>query len=155
MIPLYPSLFLLSTLFILYQPAFTKHVEHPFTIHPGNPTEISISLDTPPITASTCTLSTQTLGGSPEEWLIQMDGTQTTGEIICKIMRKGNEHTYLLFNSFKVTLGEAPLLEAVVHGNEGKLEEGDHFETDGECVKNRKEWSGQIRSVVVKSKIMS
>lgn len=47
------------------------------------------------------------------------------------------------------------MLEAIVHDNDGELREDEHFDLEGECVKNANGWSGSIRRVHVKSMIIS
>lgn len=49
----------------------------------------------------------------------------------------------------------SPILEAIVHDNDGELDQDD-FKQDGECVENSHDWSGgTIRSIKLKSMVVS
>lgn len=152
-----PALLLVAfqTLFVLLL-CEGKSNEQQFTIHPGQAGKVSVGLDTPPIPASTCEFEYDAVGATPEQWTVHVEGDQRSGDLECEVSRKGQGQTYLLFQSFKTTLGESPVLDAIVHGNEEQLRQEEHFETDGECVRNAADWSGaQIRSLRLKSKIIS
>ncbi len=130
-----------------------KQVVQEFQIHPGTDGKVSVALDTPPIASSTCVFEWSAMGATPEAWTTTISGDPSSGDLECLIERAGGANTYLMFQSFKTTLGTAPVLDAEVHGNEGKLS-SDEAVVDGECVRNHHEWSGgEIRSILLKSAV--
>jgi UPF0556 domain len=127
-----------------------------FKVVPNSPGKVTVDLDTPPIPASSCTFEWNSNGATPEQWIAKVSGDPRSGDLECEIARRGNVDTYLFFVNFKVTLGTSPVVEAIVHDNDGTLDEGDHFETDGECVQNGVDWAGgTIRRIHVKSMVIS
>lgn len=140
-------------LLVLVQVTIAKQVVQEFKIHPGTDGKVSVALDTPPIASSTCTFEWAAMGATPEAWTTTITGDPSSGDLECLIERAGGANTYLMFQQFKTTLGTAPVLDAEVHGNDGKLS-GDEAVVDGECVRNHHEWSGgEIRSILLKSAV--
>jgi hypothetical protein len=135
---------------------YAKEEAKEFKVVPNSPGKVTVDLDTPPIPASSCTFEWNSNGATPEQWIAKVSGDPRSGDLECEIARRGNAETYLFFVTFKVTLGTSPVLDAIVHDNDGALGEGDHFETDGECVQNGVNWSGgTIRRIHVKSMVIS
>lgn len=135
--------------------SLAKEASTEFKIVPGREGSVSVALDTPPIPASTCSFEWATSGATTELWAAKISGDPRSGEMECEISRRGGTETYLLFSKFRTTLGTSPVLEAVIHGNDGELE-SEHFETDGECVENSHTWGGgTIRRISLKSMFVS
>lgn len=135
--------------------ALAKEASTEFKIVPGKDDSISVALDTPPIPASTCSFAWSTSGATTELWTAKVVGDPRSGELECEISRRGGAETYLLFSKFKTTLGTNPVLEAVIHDNDGELGV-EHYDTDGECVENRHTWEGgTIRRISLKSMVVS
>lgn len=87
--------------------------------------------------------------------MAKVSGDPRSGDLECEIARKGGAETYLMFTKFKTTLGTNPILEALVHDNDGEMDE-DNFKQDGECVENSHDWSGgTIRKIHLKSMVVS
>lgn len=144
-----------SAILTLLSGAYGKTESTTFKIVPGQDGKVDVALDTPPIASSTCAFEWAANGATTEMWSATVTGDQSSGDLECVIERAGGGRTYLMFTSFKTTLGTAPIIDAAVHGN-GELVQ--HVvepvpdTDDGECVKNHHEWSGgEIRSIVLKS----
>lgn len=126
-----------------------------FKIVPGSAGKVEVALDTPPILSSTCVFEWASTGATTELWTARVKGDPRSGEIECDIERKGGASTYLLFSKFKTKLGTGEILSAVVHDNDGELEE-DHYDTEGECVENAHDWAGgSIRRIALTSMVIS
>ncbi|CAN8061961.1 unnamed protein product [Agarophyton chilense] len=133
----------------------TKEAQLEFKVVPNKAEKIEIALDTPPIESSTCIFEWDSSGATVEQWIARIWGDPRTGELECEISRKGGAETYLLFSKFKTSLGTNPILEAIVHDNDGEMDT-DSFVSDGECVENAHEWSGgTIRRIHLKSMVIS
>lgn len=135
--------------------AWGKEASTEFKIVPGNAGKVAVALDTPPIPGSTCIFEWSSTGATTELWTARVKGDPRSGEIECEIERKGGAETYLLFSKFKTKLGTGDVLSAVVHDNDGELEE-DHYDTEGECVENAHDWAGgSIRRIALTSMVIS
>jgi UPF0556 domain len=143
-------------LWVLLTLVEAKEVTKEFKVVPNSPGKVTVDLDTPPIPASSCTFEWNSNGATPEQWLVKVSGNPRSGDLECDIARRGNAATYLFFVTFRVTLGTSPVLEAVVHDNDGALDGKEHFETEGECVQNGQNWpGGTIKRISLKSMVVS
>ncbi|PXF41714.1 hypothetical protein BWQ96_08560 [Gracilariopsis chorda] len=132
-----------------------KEVEIEFRIVPNKPGKVEVALDTPPIESSTCIFEWDSSGATVEQWTARIWGNPRTGELECDVSRKEGAETYLMFTKFKTTLGTNPVLDALVHDNDGEME-AENFLRDGECIENAHDWAGgTIRRIKLKSMVVS
>lgn len=131
--------------------AFAKEVREEFKILPNAPGKVEVALDTPPIAGSTCTFEWDASGATPELWTAAVTGDPAEGDLACFVTRAGGKESYLMFKSFKTTLGTSPVIDAEVRGNDNDALE---HAVDGECVKNHHTWSGGgVRSIKLTSMV--
>lgn len=137
------------------QQCHSKEISEEFKIVPNKGGRIEVALDTPPIESSTCKFEWDSSGATVEQWVMKVVGDPGSGEIGCEIQRRDGGTSYLMFTKFKTTLGTNPILEAIMHDNDGEMHE-DNFNLEGECIENAHDWSGgTIRQIKLKSMAIS
>ena len=140
-----------------------------FVMHPAMPGSKSVSLDTPPNPATTCTFTYA--GGesfSAEEWEMLVQGDAATGELLCHVRRLPDEHddwdewdeedrwlrpSQYVFRNFELGFGEGakPLIEAVVHDSNGMQVPEEAFPPEGARIKNPDSFQGSLQSLKIKT----
>lgn len=74
-----------------------------------------------------------------------------TRELECTVNRLGDQHTYLLFESFHLMVGATgEVMEAGVADNDGDLLEDDVYIRESSGVKQKMGWDGSVRSIYAK-----
>eukprot|EP00026_Physarum_polycephalum_P021443 Phypoly_transcript_24693.p1 GENE.Phypoly_transcript_24693~~Phypoly_transcript_24693.p1 ORF type:complete len:157 (+),score=19.40 Phypoly_transcript_24693:41-472(+) len=114
-----------------------------FHVRPGFDEEVTVSLGD-----RTCVFSYKCTGGTGEQWKIT--ATDEEGPFTCYVGRT-KPPSYLLFQSFSVSIKGATIGEAEVWDNSGVTLQDDQYVIDQNTVKPAKNWGGNLALAVLRA----